>query len=83
MNDGICSNNNSSKGGQMTIGQRIKKYREEKGMTQEQLALEIGVTQAYISQLENDKRRITLDKLDAIIQALGCKFTDILPEYKE
>jgi len=67
----------------MTIGQRIKKYREEKGMTQEQLALEIGVTQAYISQLENDERRLPLTNLYAIIQALGCKFTDILPEYKD
>ena len=66
----------------MTIGQRIKYYREQAGMTQEQLANILGVTSGAISHIENDKRRITLDKLDAIIQALGCKFTDILPEYK-
>jgi len=67
----------------MTIGQNIKKHRELAGLTQEQLADKLGITHSAVSLIENDKRRITLDKLDSIIQALGCKFTDILPEYKE
>ena len=66
----------------MTIGQRIKKYREKAGMTQEELAEAINVTNGAISLYESDKRGVSLDKLDAIIQALGCRFTDILPKYE-
>lgn len=66
----------------MTIGERIKYFREQAGMTQEQLGDMIGCSNSEISLLEADKRRLTLENLDKIIKALNIKFTDILPEYK-
>jgi transcriptional regulator with XRE-family HTH domain len=66
----------------MTIGQRIRHYREQRNLTQQQLADMIGVSNSEISLLESDKRRLTLENLDKIIKALDVKFTDILPEYK-
>ena len=65
-------------GSTMTIGQQIKQYRERAGMTQEQLAEVVGVTQENISQVENDKLGITIDKLNKICDALGVKITDVL-----
>lgn len=66
----------------MTIGQRIRHFREKAGMTQADLADKLGVTHGAISLIESDKRGVTLENLDKIIKALDVKFTDILPEYK-
>ena len=55
----------------MTIGERIKQYRYEAGMTQEELAAALGVTQENISQIEHDKINITLVKLNELCDALG------------
>ena len=64
----------------MTIGKQIKRYREQAGLTQEQLAYVVGVTQENISQMENDKLGITVDKLRLICDALGVTITDILEQ---
>jgi y4mF family transcriptional regulator len=64
----------------MTFGQRIKQYRKQSGMTQEDLAEAIGVTQESISQMENDKVRIYLDKLNDICKALNITLEQILEE---
>jgi len=37
-----------------TIGNRISKYRKEKGMTQEELANKMGVSSQAVSKWEND-----------------------------
>jgi len=66
----------------MTIGTRIKKYREEAGMTQEELGKRLGITNSAISLIEADKRRLSLANLDKIIKALDIDFTDIIVEYK-
>jgi len=39
----------------MNIGERVKKLREEKGLTQEQFSNKIKVTRSYISHLESGK----------------------------
>lgn len=39
----------------MTLGQYIKQYREAHGISQRKFALLSGLTNTYISQLENDK----------------------------
>ena len=64
----------------MTIGKQIKRYREQAGLTQEQLATVVGVTQENISQMENDKLGITVDKLRLICDALDVTITDILEQ---
>ena len=38
-----------------TIGKRIAKYRKEKGMTQEELASQLGVSSQAVSKWENDQ----------------------------
>ena len=68
------------KGDHMTIGKQIKRYREQAGLTQEQLAYVVGVTQENISQMENDKLGITVDKLHKICDALDVTITDILEQ---
>ncbi|MGN4715644.1 helix-turn-helix transcriptional regulator [Bacillus cereus group sp. MYBK226-2] len=40
---------------------KITNYRKEKGITQEDLALKVGITRAYLSNLENGKYNPSLD----------------------
>lgn len=47
-------------------------------MSQEELATKLGITQAYMSMLESDKKTPDLDLLDALSDALGCTVVDLL-----
>lgn len=52
------------------IGQRIKKLREEKGITQEAMATQLDVTQSNYGRLEKDDRRLNVVKLLKIARIL-------------
>lgn len=39
-----------------TIGERIKKIRKDHGMTQQELANRLGITQSYVAQIESAKK---------------------------
>jgi transcriptional regulator with XRE-family HTH domain len=53
------------------VGNNIRIIRTEKGITQEALALESGLSQGYINQLENGKRLYTQKSLEMIAEALS------------
>lgn len=56
----------------------IRKYREELGLTQAQLAEKSGVTRATIIALENNKDYVTTTKtISNIAKALGKAVGDI------
>ena len=61
----------------MTVGQRIKFRREEKGLSQLDLAKKVGYeTKGSISMIESGKRDISLDKVREIAKAL-----DVTPHW--
>ncbi len=55
----------------MTIGERIKKLREARGLTQDSLARSIGVTQDSISLWESNKRIPNTAYVIALCKYLG------------
>lgn len=59
-----------------SIGSRIRKAREEKGLTQEYLAESLDVSGAFISKIERGKTPVNLQNLDRICQVL-----ETSPEY--
>lgn len=61
---------------------RIKELREEKQMTQEELATKSGVSRTIISKLEQDKPlNMLTDTLSKIAEALDVKVSSLfLPE---
>ena len=73
-----------------TIGTRIRKIREERGITQENIADEMGITQSSYGRLEKDDSRLTAIKLQRISEILnvsvsvlfGEKATNIIHENK-
>ncbi len=52
------------------VGQNIKKYRLERGFSQEDLAFESGLHRTYISSLERGKRNATIVVIGQIADAL-------------
>jgi DNA-binding XRE family transcriptional regulator len=47
----------------INISSEIRKYREKKGFSQEQLATLMGISRATISKIENGKFAISIDYL--------------------
>lgn len=64
----------------MTTGDNIKKTREKAGLTQQQLADKLGITQSAIAKFENDKTNIKPVTLKKIANALNVSLTDLMPE---
>ena len=60
------------------MGDNIRKYRAKTGLTQEGLALKSGLSQGYINQLENGKRKYTQKTLELIAGALCVNVSDLL-----
>ena len=55
------------------VGLNIRKYREKKGWSQEQLGLEADLHRAYIGQIERGEKNIGLMNLEKIAKALVIK----------
>ncbi len=53
------------------IGQKIKKLRELKNLTQAHIANELGITQSAYSKIEQGETEITYQKLTRISEILG------------
>ena len=53
------------------VGQRIRNYRTQKGLSQEKLAELSGCHPTYIGQLERGEKNATLESIERITSALG------------
>jgi transcriptional regulator with XRE-family HTH domain len=52
------------------LGLHVRKWREQRGLTQEQLALVVGFTRSYITEIETGKRNISFLNLTKILDVL-------------
>ena len=55
----------------MEISERIKKYRLQKGFSQQQLAEKIGMSRVSLTQIERGERKVTADELARFCDALN------------
>jgi len=60
------------------IAKKIKKLREEKGISQLNLALEIGVTPGAIANIETLRSDITATRLNSIAKVLNVEPYELL-----
>lgn len=61
-----------------TIGNRISKYRKEKGLTQEELAGKLGVSSQAVSKWENDASCPDISLLPQLCRILGISTDELL-----
>jgi transcriptional regulator with XRE-family HTH domain len=60
------------------VGRNVKRIRQEKGLTQEQLAELSGFSQQYISGLEQGQRNPTIVSLYELATALGVSHMELV-----
>jgi transcriptional regulator with XRE-family HTH domain len=60
------------------VGRNVKRVRQEKGLTQEQLAELSGFSQQYISGLEQGQRNPTIVSLYELATALGVSHMELV-----
>lgn len=64
-------------------GENIRRIRQERHLTQEELALMSGLSQGYINQLESGKRKFTQKTLTAIAESLDLPLSVFFKEEGE
>lgn len=53
------------------VGENVRRLRMERGMTQEQLAFEVGITMRYVGMIERAETSVTIGVLGKLAEALG------------
>ena len=64
----------------ITVGNRIRHFRLQKRLTQEELAFQVETSAAFISNIESGKKRPSLQKLAQISEVLGVTINDFIYE---
>lgn len=62
----------------MTTGERLRKIRKEKNLTQTQLSAMAGIKQETISAIENQRNLPTMASIRLLAQALDCSISDLM-----
>jgi len=60
------------------VGRNVKRIRQERGLTQEQLAERSGFSQQYISGLEQGRRNPTIVSIYELAIALGVSHMELV-----
>jgi transcriptional regulator with XRE-family HTH domain len=63
-----------------SIGNKIRLLREEKGLSQENLASALDITQSNYARLEKDDNRISVPRLIVIARTLKTSVTELVGE---
>lgn len=65
---------------QQEFGRKLKKVREERGLTQEEVARRAEMKGNYYAKIERGGINATLETIYKLIKALKAKSNDILPD---
>ena len=63
-----------------SLGEKIRKLREENGLTQEELARKLGIPRPSVSQIESGQREVTAKELLALSQIFETSTDELLLE---
>ena len=63
-----------------TVGQQIRAYRREAGLTQEKLAEKAGLSYKYLGEVERGVVNVSLDSLMRLAKALKVKVADLVAD---
>jgi transcriptional regulator with XRE-family HTH domain len=61
-----------------TVGQQIRAYRKEAGLTQEKLAEKAGLSYKYLGEVERGVVNVSLDSLMRLAKALKLNVADLV-----
>ncbi len=64
----------------VALGKRVREVRHARGLPQEGLAEQLGVTPRYLAGIERGERNLTLDSVDALAKQLEVTGLSLLQE---
>lgn len=64
----------------MALPNRISYLRKKRGLSMQKLAHAAGTSQQQIDRLEKGQRRLTVEWMQRLSEALDCSIVDLLPE---
>lgn len=62
------------------VGRNVRQLRQDKGLTQEQLAFEAGLDLTYVGGIERGRRNPSLIVMARLAVALGASIGDLVRE---
>lgn len=62
------------------LGLRIRKLRNEKSMSQEELSFKAGISPAHLGQIERATKNPTIDTISKIASALGVSVSELFTD---
>ncbi|MBD5266259.1 MAG: helix-turn-helix transcriptional regulator [Bacteroides sp.] len=66
-----------------SFGDIIRKYRKERGISQEELAFRAGLHRTYIGMIERGEKNITLTNIAKLASGLNVKIKDLFDEIQD
>ncbi|MBK9174331.1 MAG: helix-turn-helix transcriptional regulator [Chloracidobacterium sp.] len=63
--------------------EQLRNAREEKGLTQTEVAERLGQSQSFVSKVERGERRIDIVELRAFCQAMGVDFLSFISAFTD
>jgi len=61
------------------LGDKVKKIRQKKKFSQEDLAFESGLHRTYISDIERGSRNVSIKNIEKIAKALNVSLKELMP----
>ena len=65
------------------VGKRIRQFRKGRRLSQEELAFASGITQHYLSQVEQGKRNVSLITIRALANALEMPLSEFFSNIEQ
>lgn len=62
----------------VAIGRAIRQIREDRQISQDQLAIKAELDRSYVSSIENGKRNVSVQNLQKISISLGVSLTELI-----
>lgn len=72
----------SARKGRQIVAANIRRLRQEKGLSQDQLAHLSNVHRTYVGAVERCEKNISIDSLEKLATALGCPLQSLLEELR-
>ena len=66
----------------IAFGKRVREFREESAMSQEDLAYMAGLHRTHISLIERGERSVRFETIERLAKALGVQPAELMPKIK-
>ena len=67
----------------VALGDVLRKYREGRGLPQEEFAALCGISRAYYGRIERGEHSLTVEKCHLIASALNIRLADLFADLPE